>query len=179
MICTGKGNSGKNQDTVTLVSCEYAHWTLVAQVRPAPDYGGSTLWEIHRCYHILKLSGYLIWIISSIKLGSSSSWQKTVFHQIGSNVNGNFVWSRPCLINFLTSCLILSHRSISFLVYTSIHVLHLVKSFPCNCIHEGGKGLCQDEIHRYLSLIVKHLFLTSGHSKRTHWTWRSQKCWLG
>ena len=111
MIRTGKGNSGKNQDMVTLVSCEYAHWILVAQVGPAPDYGGSTLWEIHRCYHILKLSGYLIWIISSIQLGSWSSWQKTLFHQIGSNVNGNFVWSRPCLINFLTSCLILSHRS--------------------------------------------------------------------
>ena len=111
MICTGKGNSGKNQDTVTLVSCEYAHWTLVAQVRPAPDYGGSTLWEIHRRYHILKLSGYLIWIISSIKLGSWSSWQKTLFHKIGSYVNGNFVWSRPYLNNFLTSFLILSHCS--------------------------------------------------------------------
>ena len=105
----GKGNSGKNQDTVTLVSCEYAHWTLVAQVRPAPDYGGSTSWEIHRCYPILKLSGYLIWIISSIKLGSWSSWQKTLFHKIGSNVDRNFAWSRPCLINLLTySCLIVA-----------------------------------------------------------------------
>ena len=103
----GKGNSGKIQDTVTLVSREYAHWTLVAQVRPAPDYGGSTLWEIHRCYHILKLSGYLIWIISSTKLGSWSSWPKTLFHKIGSNIDGNFAWSRPWLINFMTSfCLV-------------------------------------------------------------------------
>ena len=106
MECTGKGNSGKNQDTVTLVSYEYAHWTLVAQVRPAPDYGGSTSWEIHRCYPILKLSGYLIWIISSIKLGSWSSWQKTLFHKIGSKVDGNLPWSRSCLINLLTPCLI-------------------------------------------------------------------------
>ena len=107
MICKEKGNSGKNQDKVTLVSCEYAHWTLMAQVRPAPGNGGSTSWEIHRCYPKLELSGYLIWTISSIKLGSWSSWQKTLFHQIGFNVDGNFAWSRPCLINFTTSsCLI-------------------------------------------------------------------------
>ena len=104
---TGKGNSGKNQDMVTLVSCEYAHWTLMAQVRPAPGNGGSTSWEIHRCYPNLELSGYLIWTISSIKLGSWSSWQKTLLHKIGSNIDGNFAWSRRCLINLLTSsCLI-------------------------------------------------------------------------
>ena len=137
MIRTGKGNSGKNQDTVTLVSCEYAHWTLVAQVRPAPDYGGSTSWEIHRCYPILKLSGYLIWIISSIKLGSWSSWLKTLFHQIGSNVNGNFVWSRPCLINFLTySCLIIW----LFACLISIHVFLLVYYFTAIAFLRVAKG---------------------------------------
>ena len=113
MIRTGKGNSRKNQNMVTLVSCEYAHWTLMAQVRPAPGNGGSTSWEIHRCYPNLELSGYLIWSISSIKLGSWSSWQKTLFHKIGSNIDGNFGWSRPCVINLLTSCLIV--RLIAFL----------------------------------------------------------------
>ena len=107
MIHTGKGNSGKNQDTVTLVSCEYAHWTLMAQVRPAPGNGGSTSWEIHRCYPKMELSGYLIWTISSIDLGSWTSWQKTLFPKIGSNIFGNLTWSRPCMINLLTSfCLI-------------------------------------------------------------------------
>ena len=100
MIRTGKGNSGKNQYMVTLVSCEYAHWTLMAQVRPAPGNGGSTSWEIHRCYPKLQLSGYLIWTISSIKLGSWSSWQKTLFHRIGSSIDGNFDWSNP--ISLLT-----------------------------------------------------------------------------
>ena len=99
MIRTGKGNSGKNQNMVTLVSCEYAHWTLMAQVRPAPGNGGSTSWEIHRCYPNLELSGYLIWSISSIKLGSWSSWQKTSFHKIGSK------WK--CVINLLTSSFLL------------------------------------------------------------------------
>ena len=102
-----KGNSGKILDMVTLVSCEYAHWTLMAQVRPAPGNGGSTSWEIPRCYPKLELSGYLIWTISSIKLGSWSSWQKTLFHIISSIIYGNFAWSRPCVINWLTSfCLI-------------------------------------------------------------------------
>ena len=78
----------------------------MVQVRPAPGNGGSTSWEIHRCYPNLELSCYLIWTISS-KLGSWSSWQKTLFHKIGSNVDVNFAWSRPCLINFWTSCLII------------------------------------------------------------------------
>ena len=42
--------------------------------------------------------------------------KKTVYQYGGSwkiwmYFNWNFVWSRPCLINFLTSCLILSHHS--------------------------------------------------------------------
>ena len=77
----GKSNSEKIQDTVTAVSCEYAHWTLMAQVRPAPGNGGSTS---HKCYPVLELSGYLSWTISSIKMGSWSSWRKTLV---------NWIWS--------------------------------------------------------------------------------------
>ena len=40
MIRTGKGNSGKNQDMVTLASCEYAHWTLWSRsVQPQATVG--------------------------------------------------------------------------------------------------------------------------------------------
>ena len=131
MIRTGKGNSGKNQDRVTLVSCEYAHWTLVAQVRPAPDYGGSTSWEIHRCYPNLELSCYLIWTISSIKFGSWSSWQKTLFYKICFIVDKIFVWSRPCLLT--SSCLILQP-----IAYFHFHPrLPFVLPFCLVCIHAG------------------------------------------
>ena len=53
----------------------------MAQVRPAPGNGGSTS---HKCYPVLELSGYLSWTISSIKMGSWSSWRKTLV---------NWIWS--------------------------------------------------------------------------------------
>ena len=99
----------------TISSINFGSWTSWqktlfhksgSKVRPAPVNGGSTSWEIHRCYPKMELSGYLNWTISSINFGSWTSWQKTLFHKIGSNIDGNLSWSRPCMINLLTSHLI-------------------------------------------------------------------------
>ena len=90
LIITGKSNSENIQDKVTLVSCEYAHWTLMAQIRSAPGNGGSTS---HKCYPVLELSGYLSWTISSIKMGSWSSWRKTLVNWIWSLVGSIIRWS--------------------------------------------------------------------------------------
>ena len=57
----------------------------------------------------LKWNFLVIWFEPSVVLilGSWTSWQKTLFHKIGSTVDGNLTWSRPCMINLLTfSCLI-------------------------------------------------------------------------
>ena len=96
---TGKGNSGKNQDMVTLVSCEYAHWTLMAQVRPAPGNGGSTS---HKCYPVLELSGYLSWTISSIRMGSWRSWRKTLVNWIWNLAGFIIRWTFSCDFTFIS-----------------------------------------------------------------------------
>ena len=66
----------KIQIMVTLVSCDYAHWTLMGQVCPPSDYDGSTSWEIHRCYPILEHSAYLSWTITCNNLGSWIFWHE-------------------------------------------------------------------------------------------------------
>ena len=68
----------------------------MAQVRPAPGNGGSTSLEIHRCYPVLELSGYLSWTISSIKLGSWSSWRKTLVNKIWILGGSIIRWTFSC-----------------------------------------------------------------------------------
>ena len=74
---------------------------------------------------------------------------------------------RHCFIKFVLTLIKISlgqghacwHLLVSsfnpLLVFTSIHVFHLFCHFAVFAFMMGGKGLCQDGVRRYLSLIVK------------------------
>ena len=106
----------------------------MAQVRPALGNGGSTSWEIHRCYPNLELSGYLIWTISSNKLGSWSSWPKTFFHKIGSSLNIKECITFKTFVGFIhlsnlcKGCILLIDKQIAIGLWWTCGILNFVVS---------------------------------------------------